>query len=161
MIFVNVAVTDFAASTVTVHGSVPVQLASDQPSKVEPAFDVAVSVTSVPVSNSAEQVDPQSIPAGELETEPEPVPARTTSSGVTCVNVAVTDVAAFIVTVHVPVPVQAPDHPAKIEVALGVAVSVTCEPTAKGAEQVAPQSIPAGELVTVPEPVPARTTPSG
>ena len=69
-------------------------------------------------------------------------------------NVAVTDVAAETVTEQVPVPVQAPDHPAKVEPALGVAVSVTVVPLANPAEQVEPQLIPAGELVTEPVPVP-------
>ena len=39
-----------------------------------------------------------------------------------------------------------------------MAVSVTGVPLANEAEQVAPQSIPDGELVTVPEPVPAFDT---
>jgi hypothetical protein len=47
---------------------------------VEPAVAVAVSVTIVPEANDAEQVAPQSIPAGELVTEPEPVPALLTVS---------------------------------------------------------------------------------
>ena len=72
------------------------------------------------------------------------------------VNVAVTDWSALIVTVHVPVPEQpAPLQPVKVEPAAGVAVSVTTVPSLNDAEQVAPQLIPAGELVTVPEPVPA------
>src|SRR5437764_8448591 len=59
---------------------------------------------------------------------------------------------------HVPVPLQAPLQPVKVEPAAAVAVSVTDVPEANAAEQVAPQSIPAGELVTVPEPVPALVT---
>jgi hypothetical protein len=57
-------------------------------------------------------------------------------------------VAAFTVTEPVvqPVPLQ----PAKIEPAAAVAVSVTIVPLLKLAEQVLPQLIPAGELVTVP-----------
>jgi len=54
---------------------------------------------------------------------------------------------AFIRTVQVgEVPVQAPDHPAKVELAFGLAVSVTAVPALK--------VDPVGLLVTVPLPVP-------
>jgi hypothetical protein len=43
-------------------------------------------------------------------------------------KVAVTVWFEFIVTVQVPVPEQAPDHPANVETAFGVAVSVTTVP---------------------------------
>src|SRR3990172_4952780 len=43
-------------------------------------------------------------------------------------NVAVTDLAASIVTVHVPVPVHAPDQPPKVEPVEAAAVSVTTVP---------------------------------
>ena len=72
---------------------------------------------------------------------------------------AVTVVAAESVTVQGPVPEQPlPLQPPKVEPAAGAAVSVTAVPLAKLAEQVAPQVIPAGELVTVPLPVPAGVT---
>jgi hypothetical protein len=48
------------------------------------------------------------------------------------------------------VPEQAPDHPAKDDPPLGVAVRVKLVPVLKLAEHVAPQLIPAGLLVTVP-----------
>ena len=73
-------------------------------------------------------------------------------------NVAVTDELAVRFTVHVPVPVQAPDQPANVEPEVAAAVSVTCVPLAKLALQVAPQLIPEGLLVTVPAPVPASAT---
>ena len=74
-------------------------------------------------------------------------------------KVAVTVVAAESVTVQVPVPAQPPPvQPVKVEPAAGVAVSVTAVPLVKLAEQVAPQVIPAGALVTVPLPVPAGVT---
>ncbi len=61
----------------------------------------------------------------------------------------------FIDTVQVPVPLQPPPlQPAKVESAAGVAVSVTEVPMLWTPEQFAPQSIPAGLLVTVPLPVP-------
>ena len=71
-------------------------------------------------------------------------------------NVAVQDMAAFMVTEPVvqPVPVQ----PANVEPDAGVAARVTVEPLLKFAEHVLPQLMPAGELVTVPLPVPALTT---
>ena len=59
---------------------------------------------------------------------------------------------------HAPVPLHAPLHPANAEPAAGVAVSCTDVPEAKFALHVVPQLIPAGLLVTVPEPVPARVT---
>jgi hypothetical protein len=66
-------------------------------------------------------------------------------------NAADTDELAFIVTVHVgEVPVQAPDHPAKVELAAGEAVSVTTVP-ALNVE-------PVGLFVTVPLPVPVLLT---
>ena len=71
-------------------------------------------------------------------------------------NVAVTVVAAVRVTTHVPVPVQPPpDQPPNVDPALGFAVSVTALPLAKLALHVVPQVMPAGELLTVPAPVPA------
>jgi hypothetical protein len=69
-------------------------------------------------------------------------------------NVAVTVDAA--VTVQVPVPEQAPLQPAKEEPAAGVAVRVV--PCVTDCEQVVPQLMPAGVLVTVPEPVPLLVT---
>ena len=61
---------------------------------------------------------------------PLPEPVRVTVSVCsTSVNVAVTDFAASIVTVHVDAdPVHAPDQPANDEEAFGVAVSVTVVP---------------------------------
>ena len=72
-------------------------------------------------------------------------------------KVAVTVFAAFMVSVQVPVPVQAPLQPAKVLPAAGVAVRVTLVPLVKFALQVALQSIPAGPA-TVPEPVPNLAT---
>ena len=69
-----------------------------------------------------------------------------------------TDLAASIVTVQVPVPVHAPLQPMKLDVPSGVAVNVTTAPASKDAEQVAPQVIPSGLDVTVPPPVPVLDT---
>jgi len=157
---VKVAVTVVAAETVTTHDPAPEQPPPAQPVKVEPAAAVAVNVTAVPLAKLAEQVAPQLIPAGELVTVPLPVPALlTVSAKVGRAKVAVTVVAALRVTVQVPVPEQPPPlQPVKVEPAAGVAVSVTAVPLAKLTEQVAPQLIPTGELVTVPLPVPAGVT---
>src|SRR5882724_186578 len=62
------------------------------------------------------------------------------------------------VTRHAPVPAQPPLQPRKAEFVPAVAVSVTTELLAKLAVQVAPQLMPAGELVTVPVPAPIFTT---
>ncbi len=70
-----------------------------------------------------------------------------------------TDWAELIVTVQVvDVPVQAPLQPAKVEPPFGVAVRATSVPLLNEAVQVGPQSIPAGEEITVPPPVPLLET---
>jgi hypothetical protein len=64
------------------------------------------------------------------------------------VNVAVTEIFALMVMVDVgEVPVAPPDQLAKVELASGVAVSVTTVPAGK--------LVPDGLFVTVPLPVPA------
>src|SRR5436309_3078665 len=140
--------------------TVTVSLQVVLPMKVEPAAGVAVSVTAVPLAKLAEQVAPQLIPAGELVAVPLPVPAGVTVRVKVCtVKVAVTVVAAETVTPHDPVPEHPPPaQPVKVEPAAAVAVSVTAVPLAKRGAPVAPQLIPAGELVTVPLPVPALLT---
>src|SRR5207249_577708 len=156
----KVAVTVVAAESVSTQAPVPEHPPPVQPVKVEPAAGVAVSVTAVPLAKLAEQVAPQVIPAGELVTVPLPVPALlTVSAKLGRAKVAVTVVAAETVTVQAPVPEQPPPlQPLKVEPAAAVAVSVTAVPLGKLAEQVAPQLIPAGELVTAPLPAPALLT---
>src|SRR5450755_2440839 len=157
----KVTVTDFAALIVTEQAPVPVH-APLQPVKVEPAAALAVSVTTVPLLKLALQVVPQLIPVGLLVTVPVPVPALVTLNlKTTALNVAVTDFAALIVTLQVPVPVQAPLQPANVDPAATLAVSVTTVPLLKLALQVPGQLIPVGLLVTVPVLVPASETVSG
>lgn len=158
----NVAVTAVAAVTLTTHVPVPAQPPPLQPANVELADAAAVNVTCVPLAKFAEQVVGQLIPAGALVTVPVPVPASATVNAKPFVfelKVAVTIVAAFNVTTQVPVPVHPPPlQPANVELVAADSVSVTCVPLAKLAEHVDPQLIPAGLLLTVPEPVPAFVT---
>jgi hypothetical protein len=64
----------------------------------------------------------------------------------------------FIVTVQALRPLQAPLHPAKKDPVAALKVNFTFVPAANEAEHVGLQLIPAGVLVTVPEPVPATVT---
>jgi hypothetical protein len=69
-------------------------------------------------------------------------------------NVAETDVSAFMVTLHVEVPAHAPDQPANAALDAGDALSVTTVPAANVALHVVPQLMPDGLLEMVPAPVP-------
>src|SRR5207244_12772617 len=95
-------------------------------------------------------------------TVPLPVPAFMTVRATPCgLKVAVTDRDAFMVTVQVVLEtVSQLLHPAKVEPAAACAVRVTTVPVEYDAEHVVPQLIWGGvsEEVTVPWPVPARTT---
>ncbi|MGA8492268.1 MAG: hypothetical protein WB711_17715 [Terriglobales bacterium] len=115
-------------------------------------------VTLVPGSKAALQVCPQLIPDGLLETVPVPVPASATAKTGRLLKVAVTAALLTNASLQTPMPLQAPDHPAKKEFAMGEAVSVNCVPSAKVALQVCPQLIPDGLLVTLPLPVPPSVT---
>ena len=113
----NVAVTECAASIVTMQVPVPVQPDPVQPVKSEPTSAVAVSVTTAPSPKALEHVAPQSIPAGLEVTEPVPVPVFDTSKmfcrGRTWPSPSARP---SIVTTQVPVPEQpAPDHPVNTE----------------------------------------------
>ena len=153
--------TDFAESSVRLHPPDPVQ-APDQPVKSEVASAAAVSVTTVLLVYVAEQVAPQSIPAGAEVIVPPPVPARATVRPyVTRVNVAVAALAPSMVSVQVPVPLQAPDQPVKVEVPSATAVRVTTAPPSTAAVQVEPQLTPPTLEVTVPPPVPAFAIETG
>lgn len=77
----NVAVTVVSLDNVTVHVvAVPEQPPPDHPPNVDPVLGVAVSVTAVPLAKLAEQVAPHVMPAGELLTDPLPVPEGWTVS---------------------------------------------------------------------------------
>ena len=135
-----------------------------QPAKTEPVDGVATKVIVVPLVTFALQVAPQSIvPGGVLVMVPAPDPAFITVSAKVGggSKVAVTVRACVMETMQLPLPVQAPDQPAKTEPLLGVAASVTDVPSTYVAAQLEPQLIEgdAGLVdATVPVPAPAFTT---
>jgi hypothetical protein len=120
---VKFAVTETLAARVTVQLPTPLQPPPLQPKKLAPASGVGVSVTVVPFLDAIEQVEPQSIPDGELCTFPLPC-FDTTRLTLCAANVAVTDLLALMDTAHVPVPVHAPLQPVKVDPVTGVAVNV-------------------------------------
>jgi hypothetical protein len=127
-----------------------------QPVNLESAPAVAFKVTTVPLSNNAAQVGPQLIPAGVLITLPLPVPFLVSDREnfvweLSELNVALQVLATSIIIFPVhPVPLQ----PAKVEPVAGVAARLASVPFVNDAEQVLPQLMPEGLLVTVPLPVP-------
>lgn len=132
-----------------------------------PAEGEANKVMLVPAGKLAEHVEPQLIPVGVLVTVPLPEPVSDlVTETVKLVppppeelKVAVTVVLLVSLIVAVPVPeVPPPLQPANTEPAAGVAVRVTVVPEENDFEQVDPQLMPDGALVTVPEPVPALST---
>ena len=135
--------------------------APDHPANTESAVAVAVRATGVPAAKLALQEAPHDRPAGALATVPVPEPETVSvrAKTVAGVKVAVIVVALTGETAQVLVPVQPPpDQPVKIDPALAVAVRTTGLPDGKLAEQLVPQEMPAGELVTLPLPSPARIT---
>jgi hypothetical protein len=124
----NIGVTVVLAFMVTTYDPVP---PPDQPANEDPGEGDAVSVTVVPLTYCSVQSVPQDIPAGLLVTVPDPVPALDMVRvyfGST-LKVAVIDLSAVIVTVHVPVPLHPPpDQPANNDPDAGDAVSVTAAP---------------------------------
>jgi hypothetical protein len=135
----------------------PLQPVPDQPANLDPKAGAAVKLTAVPLLNVAEQLLPQLMPAGLLMTVPLPLPALArVKVKVLRLNVAVQVVLVFIVTEPLLQPV--PDQPANVDPKAGVAVKVTAVPLLNVAEQVLPQLMLAGLLVTVPLPLPALAT---
>ena len=117
-----------AALIVTWQAPAPVQ-APPQPVKTEPVAGAAVRVTGVPWPYASEQSEPQLMPTGEDVTVPAPVPAFVTVKVYALrAKVAVTDLAASMVTEQDPVPVQAPLQPAKVDPVAAEAFNVTTVP---------------------------------
>jgi hypothetical protein len=75
-------------------------------------------------------------------------------------KVAVTVFAVLILTLHsLPIVISVqPAQETSVELGPGRALRTAVLPSVKGAEQVAPHSIPAGELITVPVPLPGFST---
>ena len=152
----KVAVTVAAALMLTVHCRLlPEHPPPDHDENTDPACGAAVRVTELPTWKLPLQVEPQLMPAGAEVTVPAPAPVlETVSVRMSMTNVAVTFVGLLgMVTTHWPLPEQpAPDQPWNTHPVGALAVSVTLEATLKVLAHVAPQSIPAGDEVTVPVP---------
>ena len=112
---------------------------------------VAVSATCDPLANASLHADAQLIPDGVLVTEP--LPVTLTDNVWFCTNVAVMLCAAFIVTLQLPAPLQAPPQAEKVQPLAGVAVRLTFIPSPKSALHVDGQAMPVGPLATEPLPV--------
>ncbi len=157
----NVAVTVVFALRVSVQlGAVPEHPPPLQPAK-RPLDNETSKVMLEAAGKFAEHVGSQLMPAGVLDTVPDPVPVCilfTASVNVPLppdvLNVAVTVVFEFNVSVQLPVPEQPPLQPANEEPEDGVAIKVTTVPEENDLEQLEPQLMPEGLLVTVPVPVP-------
>ena len=126
----------------------------------DPVVGDAVSVTTALTTKSLAQPAPQLMPCGLDVTVPRPMPVfATVSVKRFSMKMAVADRALVMFTVHVvPETASHPVHPVKVEVAAGAAVSVTEESLRNCAEQVAPQSMPDGADVTLPDPSPCRSS---
>ena len=115
------AVTDLAAFIVTWQAPVPVQ-APLQPAKTEPAAGVAAEGDDGPGVVGLGAVGPAADAGGRGGDGAAAVARLRHGQGVgrgLRVKVAVTDLAASMVTWQAPVPVQAPLQPAKVEPAVG------------------------------------------
>ena len=133
--------------------------APPQPVKAEFCDGVAAKLTMESDANTLEHDVVQLTPLGELVTVPVPLPAKVTLRVTPGTNVAPTVVSEFTVKVHGPVPTHPdPLHPANEEPWAAAADRVTFEPPLNDAEHNDPQSIPAGLLLMVPEPLPRRVT---
>jgi hypothetical protein len=167
----NLAPTERAASIVTAHGPVPLQL-PDHPANIELPSGAAVRVTRVAGAvrgTRAEHARPAHVSAiGLAATVPAPVPDTTTSSRRwRASNRATTRRTVSALTVHAPVPEHGIDHPANTESAAATAVSVTrvagrvfAIGTLQLFCELAHENVGAA-LVTVPLPSPTTSTITG
>ncbi|ODS60141.1 MAG: hypothetical protein ABS37_18670 [Acidovorax sp. SCN 65-108] len=112
----NCALTVVFAFRVNAQEPVPVQVPPLQPTNVLPAAALAVRDTAEPGVKDSVQVLPQLMAPPVRVTVPLPVPILAIDSTPVGVGVklAMTFLAEFMVTVHVPVPEQSPAHPEKL-----------------------------------------------
>jgi hypothetical protein len=114
---------------------------------------IAARLTGVPATNDAAHVPLEHvIPAGVLVTVP--LPLTMTLSVNVWMNVADTDRACVIETLHTPIPVQSPPQPPKTKLVLGMGVRITCVWSKYDALHVPDEhERPPRSAVTVPLPV--------
>lgn len=143
--------------------SIPVQ-APLQPVNASRLFGVAVRVTSPPLSSVQDAPEQDSPGLDEVAlTLPSPVGLAdpmivTRPCPEDAENTAPTLRSPDIATVHGPLPVQSPVQDVKVDGLLVWEVSVRTVPTGKLAVQVPGHEIPAGRLVTAPDPLMATVS---
>ena len=126
----NAAVTDLARFVATVQVRPDTASQPLHPVKPDRRPGLAVNVITALLAYDAEHVDPQLMPAGLEVTVPLPRPVLLTVRVKYCrLKVAVTDLAAVTLTVHVaPETESQPLHPPNREPPFATAVSVTVVP---------------------------------
>ena len=143
----------------TLHVPLPLHPAPVQPANVDPAVAPAVNTTTVFCARVSVQSTPQVMPVPVTVPVPAPdlVTVNRNVGATTISNCAFTVCAAFIVTLHVPVPLHpAPVQPANVDPAVAPAVNTTTVFCARVSVQSTPQVMPVP--VTVPVPAPDLVT---
>jgi hypothetical protein len=130
----KVAVTEAAPFIVQEHVAAVPEHAPLQPAKTEPVAAVAVRVTRVPLVSASVQSDPHAIPAGLLETVPEPEPFLATVS----VSAELADVEPLTERESVSLPVAKVTLPAKLPLVVGRNRTVTSRLAPPPSEKLVP-----------------------
>ena len=133
-----------------------------QPVNIEPLPGVVEREKEVPAGNSLKQMRPQLMPEGSDVTVPSPTTFILSETGgaddeTPCTNVAVSSVAP-VTGMQPGMPMQLPLQPWNAQPEAGVVVREMPLPAGKLAEQIVPQLIPGGTVVTVPCPTFAIVT---
>jgi hypothetical protein len=124
-----------------------------QPENTEPVAGTGMSATTLPWANSLLQLVAQFISPTLLVIVPVPVPDRDTFKAYEIrLKEAEQDLLAFIFTKGQS---ASPLQPVNVDPVAGTACKPTTVPVGKLAEHLLPQSIPAGELMILPLPLPA------